>query len=969
MQDGRMERRRPRDATVTSSELDDRDPANAPTLDTAAGLASAVPLAAGTRIGRFLVVDRLGAGGMGVVYAAYDPVLDRKIALKLLHPSARSPDQMVLRLRREAQAAARLSHRNVVTVYDVGIAAVEDRGSDVFVAMELIDGGTLDTWASAQPRRWDETLRMYLAAGRGLAAAHAAGVVHRDFKPSNVLVGADGEPRVSDFGIASTAEVAEATASELAPDVAAAALSVGTLTRTGAVMGTPAFMAPEQRSGAQVDARADQYAFCVALFRATYGHHPYGEQLRELERRAAAHELIEPRDRRGAPAALLPVLRRGLAPDPDARFADMPSLLRALERVAAARRRRRIALVAALALAATGSGAAWALHGTSTAAPCAGARAELARTWNPAQRERITRGFAATGVGFAASAAERVLGHLDRWGAGWVNARTEACTATRVHRTQTEPQLALRVACLDRQRDDLRAMVDYLATAGADTLPRAAQIALGLPQVSACEDPVALAARVPASIPPDALAAMARRLGDAQVRGDAGRYVEAVPLASEVLIEARQRDARALAGEAGLSLGRLEARAGMTALARDTLFAAALDAQVTGQHATAADAWSQSIFTMQMQNAPVEDEARAYALGRAALEAAGNPPLTEARLLTNHAGFIDMTARDPAAAIPLYQRARALVRERVDPEQPLVAAILDDLGGTLFEAGRRAEGIAMSEQALAAHDRIYGPEHPVTANVIHNLAIEYADSGDAARAEPLFRRALELKAATLGPTHPSVSNTLIEYGETLAVLGRFDEALALARRDLALWEAHSGPRSPEAAQSHEALAYNLLAAGRPADCVDEYRIAIPMLAAIDSDGVVAARNDRVELARCLTLAGRPRDAAAELQTVVAEDPAAARRSSLLRERARIALAQHQTAAALARLREAEAALPASPRLKIVAELDALTGEALHAAGDRARARERADKVRAACVLEDCGVWTRSLLARAQAVSR
>jgi eukaryotic-like serine/threonine-protein kinase len=956
-----MERRPPRDATVTSSEIvDSASDGVAPTAPAASGGPSS-RLEQGTRVGRFLVVEMLGVGGMGVVYAAYDPVLDRKIALKLLHPSARSADEMVLRLRREAQAAARLTHRNVVTVYDVGVADVGDRGPDVFVAMELIDGGTLETWG--KDRRWDETLRMYLAAGRGLAAAHAAGVVHRDFKPSNVLVAGDGEPRVSDFGIASTADVATMPVEEIAK----AAISVGQLTRTGAVMGTPAYMAPEQRSGARVDARADQYAFCVALFKAIYGHHPYGENLREMADRAEKHDVIEPKDRHGAPAGLLPVLRKGLAPDPDQRHADMDVLLRALDGVANAPRRRRLALVAAAAAVALGGGVAVYASGGARAPACADAKDDLATVWNDAAKRRITAAFAATDAPFASEQAERAIAHLDRWTASWIDARVDTCTSTEIHHTQSHVQRELRDTCLDRQKNDLTSLVDYLSTPSKDTIARAGQIALGLPRVATCADAKLLEAAAPPSIPPDALSAMARRLGDAQVRYDAGRFHEAIALSSEVLIEAQQRGARAFAAEAGYMLGRSEGRLGYPALSRDTLFAAALDAQVSGQFQTAASAWSASIYALQMHNAPVEDEARVFALGRAALEAAGNPPLQEARLLKDHAAYIYMEGDGAAAALPFFARSLELLQTRVDPEHPLVAAVMDDYGGALFEAGQREKGLKMSEESLARHEQLYGPVHPIVSGVVHNLAISYASIGQLQRAEELFQRALELKKKTLGPTHPNVSNTLIEYGEMLSAQGRFDEAIALAREDVALWIAHAGARSSEEAESREALAMNLLAAGRLQDAVAEYRRAIPLFEAIDDDGVARARKDRVEIARALTLDGDPAGAAKELDAVVAADPPLATAANVLRERARIALVQGEITRAKKLAEQASAALKPNARRSAIAELDTLSAEISAKAGDHAASRERADKVRALCVIEACGVWTRSLLARLDAL--
>ncbi|MCA9705293.1 MAG: serine/threonine protein kinase, partial [Myxococcales bacterium] len=252
----------------------------------------------GTSLGRYLVLEPLGSGGLGDVYACYDPELDRRVAIKLLKTTAAALDRAQLRLKREAQALARLAHPNVVAVHDVGIH--DDR---VFVAMELVEGQTLRAWLSAEPRSWSEVRDVMVAAGRGLAAAHAAGMVHRDFKPGNMMVGLDGRVRVLDFGLAravspgsgsdagevpvlppGSAGLAAGPAGLAAGAAGLAAGSAGVpgsagldvaVTQTGVVLGTPAYMAPEQLTGTTVDGRADQFGFCCTLYEALWGKRPF----------------------------------------------------------------------------------------------------------------------------------------------------------------------------------------------------------------------------------------------------------------------------------------------------------------------------------------------------------------------------------------------------------------------------------------------------------------------------------------------------------------------------------------------------------------------------------------------------------------------------------------------------------------------------------------------------------------------
>ncbi|MFY0533057.1 serine/threonine-protein kinase [Nannocystis pusilla] len=314
------------------------------------------------RVGRFAVLRRVGAGGMGVVFAAYDEQLDRRIALKLVHPGHHDP-AAAARSKREAQALARLSHPNVVQVYEVG----EARGH-VYIAMEFVQGETLRAWQQRAPRSWRETLAMYVQAGRGLAAAHAVGLVHRDFKPENVLVGDDGRPRVVDFGLARARppDGAENRSEGAGPKEqvrmgmtprAGLRVEAAELTAPGAVVGTPAYMAPEQHAGGEADARSDVFCFCVALHEALHGARPFAGERREDVHAAIVAGAIA-RGPREVPAWLQRVVDRGLQADPAARWPSMDALLTALGRDPT-RVRRQLALALAL-LAALAGGGAWA---------------------------------------------------------------------------------------------------------------------------------------------------------------------------------------------------------------------------------------------------------------------------------------------------------------------------------------------------------------------------------------------------------------------------------------------------------------------------------------------------------------------------------------------------------------------------------------------------------------------------------
>lgn len=275
-------------------------------------------------LGRYHIERVVGIGGMGVVYAGHDPELDRKVAIKLLLPDAHvDPDILRSRLKREAQAMARLSHPNVISVYDVGSS-----GDQVFIVMELVDGSTLGEWLHAGARSWREVLGVFLAAGAGLDAAHRAGIIHRDFKPDNVLVSRTRRICVTDFGLAHRIEDAgdpRQAIPPLAPQVTAAVPN-------GLLIGTPAYMAPEQIRGEPTDHRTDLFSFCVALYEALYGTRPFaGDNLDDLLAAIETSRLEPPRRR--APCWMRRTIEHGLRPRAADRPASMTALLASLEGV------------------------------------------------------------------------------------------------------------------------------------------------------------------------------------------------------------------------------------------------------------------------------------------------------------------------------------------------------------------------------------------------------------------------------------------------------------------------------------------------------------------------------------------------------------------------------------------------------------------------------------------------------------
>ena len=328
------------------------------------------------RVGRYQVLGRIGSGGMGVVYRAHDPELARDVAVKFMNSESANAEVATARARlvREARAMARLAHPNVIHVYDVG--TVDD---GVFIAMELVEGESLATWLAREARDWLDVLRRYVDAGRGLAAAHAAGVVHRDFKPENVLVGIDGRVRVGDFGLAGAPTIAGAPSfddmrSSDAEVIDEASMSGGALTRTGALLGTPKYMAPEQEHGALASARSDQFSFCVALYEGLYGRPPFeGDTIARYRRNVRHGRVIAPPLDTKVKSWVHAEIVRGMSIDPAERHPGMEVLLDKLERALVDPRVarswfRRVAVVAPLVAIALGIGA-WVGAQRNEAAP------------------------------------------------------------------------------------------------------------------------------------------------------------------------------------------------------------------------------------------------------------------------------------------------------------------------------------------------------------------------------------------------------------------------------------------------------------------------------------------------------------------------------------------------------------------------------------------------------------------------
>ncbi|MCA9698973.1 MAG: serine/threonine protein kinase, partial [Myxococcales bacterium] len=434
------------------------------------------------RYGRYRVIRPLGEGGMGTVFSAFDDELARPVALKVLRSTGRGAQAARERMTREAQAMAQLSHPNVVQVYDVGV-----HEGELYIAMELVRGVTLQDWVAElgspieRARRWSQVVALFVQAARGLAAAHAVGLVHRDFKPANVFVSTQKDSgtsvRVGDFGLAFGDRERLESSGELSPRDADALQLGKDLTVTGTILGTPAYFSPEQLRGEVLGPASDQFSFCVALHEALLGVRPFtGSTLDELARNLLGGVRATPGKDVQIPGWLQAVIDRGLAATPEARWPSMDALVDALLDDPAQRRRRRIvAGVGVVTIAAVALGA-W-VQDRRERAFCTAEGQAIAERWNPARRQEIGEAFVATGAGHADEAWERVAPQLDAWALGWSEAREAAC----LHGRERADEGLARATCLERRRWQFDSLLDLLTAADRATVFEAADAVAALP--------------------------------------------------------------------------------------------------------------------------------------------------------------------------------------------------------------------------------------------------------------------------------------------------------------------------------------------------------------------------------------------------------------------------------------------------------------------------------------------------------
>jgi eukaryotic-like serine/threonine-protein kinase len=785
------------------------------TLPRRAGLdVVALALPVGTRIGRYLVRERVGAGGMGEVYEALDPELDRPVAIKLVHPRAAGDLDEQRLLVAEAQALAQLSHPNVVQVYDAG--SWEGR---VFVAMELVEGRTLHAWLRVHGSElgWREIVVLFMQIGRGLAAAHAAGIVHGDFKPTNVMLPRDGDaahgigrPRVFDFGLSRPVGSTSLTVSGDNVDPGA---------RPPLVRGTPGFMAPEQFRGAALTPATDQFAFCVSLYEALWGERPFsGETIGQLQRDVLGGAVRVPSDTE-VPSSLRRAVLRGLRVDPGARHESMDALLAALARVLG---RRRFAF-ALLGLAVVGAGAsALVIARTEEPAVCEAGRERAETVWNDARREQIDGSLHAVGKAYADDAATRLPALLDDYLARYGDVYRGSCE---LGRAGDDVRLDETMACLQDALFELDATLGVLAQADAGVARNAIAMVEALPSPSRCAEPeAAVVARHEGG---DEARQLREELAIGRARARAARYDEAIELLGRVIDRAEQLGLPRLLADARFAYAYAHDLGGKRELARGLYHEAIEAAASAHDERSEARGWIQLVRSA-ASSAELDEAERYHRQAEALVQRIGDDDELAIDFAMGTAVF-EMAKGEYEAAAAQFAIALPIAERVFSPGDPRMSALLNNLGATHGARGDHAGALAYFERAAQVKRDAAGPMHPDVATSMQNVAVSYENLGDHQRSYEVSLEVLRIREAALGPDHAEVGTTLHNLGTTQSNLGNLELALELFERALVIRNATIGPDHPSTALTENNIGDALVRAGRPREALPHIERALEVL--------------------------------------------------------------------------------------------------------------------------------------------
>lgn len=733
------------------------------------------------RLGRFMVIDEAGSGGMGKVYRAYDPKLCREVALKVLRQKA-SDEAGRVRMLREAQGMARISHPNVLPVYDV-----EPHGDVLFIVLEYVEGQTLYDFVDKQRPDWRRVIELYVEAGRGLHAAHEMDIVHRDFKPGNVLVGDDGRVRVMDFGLARTASgdalgegaLESSATDDLSVDETDPSLFTGEqpllsshVTRLGMTMGTPAYMAPEQHAGAPLDARCDQFSFCIALYESLYGQRPYkGSHPQRLSRAKRKGRIEPPPGDRYVPRWVHQIILRGLSPQQVDRWPSMAALVERLEAGLRPPTMRRAWGV--VGLAGLLAGGAYALADRDED-PC-DIESRLDGTWDQERSAKISAAFADTGLSYASASWERVRAGIDEYLQAWVSRRTEVCEHG-LHNPNSG-RTALQEACLDTRLAEARALLDIFEGADADVVEQSVAAMSALRPIEPCMDDRALALALP---DPDAgqretVESLTANVHRVRALGKAGKYPEALELGESVRLEAIEADYLPLIAELDLLTGRFLDRLGRMDEAENRLSDSYFGA-LASSHGTVAYDAATALAGLVGSGQARGTEGLAWSRHARAQLAALPEGAADPSHIETAVGNIHREMGDVPKALAHFEIALGIVERDRSPNHPDVAAAITNLGTAHALEARYDLAIDYLRRALAVRRAALGNEHPDVGGTLNNLGFTYDTRGDWKEAEQAYLEAGRVFEAAFGPDHDTAGRISMNLAVVYHRQNQFERA-------------------------------------------------------------------------------------------------------------------------------------------------------------------------------------------------
>jgi serine/threonine-protein kinase len=785
-----------------------------------------VSLAPGEKVGRYVLLEELGVGGMGVVYTAYDPELDRRVALKLLRTAGH--EEARARLYREAQTLAKLAHPNVVGVHDVGF-----QGGEVFVAMEFVPGRTLRSLFSEE-KSWERRLVALEGAGRGLVAAHELGIVHRDFKPDNVLVAKNGLSRVLDFGLARAAGSEPVVDPTIPAEIrASSANSVPTVnSMIGSVSGTPGYMAPEQYLGQPSDPRTDQFAFGVCLYEALYGERPFrGSTLRELAQ-AASRGVPEqpPPSAKDIPAWLWPLVRKALAPAPADRFASLEELLAA---IAPRTKRKTAPLIAAAAVVAALSVVGGLMGKAQLEARSVCDSAGVPEEW---ARASLASRFTSSTLPYAADVWASTSSVLDGYSTSLSSENARACRAARIEKRDSDALYDARRLCLARRRSAFLALVEVLQTGGDSVIARAPEAAGKLPLVSDCADEVKVLSAVAEPTPSQlqAVTTLRAALARAQALEATGLYADGVALLRAQQPLAESTGHRPTLAALLVLLGSLERQAGDPKVAEVTQKRAMAEALGSNDREAMANACMGLAQTIGDALGRPAEGMPYTTWAQGTLDSLPSSEVLQA-MKDNVTANLHFTAGEAAEAEQAFRHAYELRKKKLGERHLETGIALAGIGLALFQQSKVDESIEMFERALSIYLEVLGPNHPRVASLHNNLAIAVGTKGDLKKELEHQQKALEIREKTLGPEHPDIATSLANLAAVLSPLERDEEALAASERALGIRTKALGADHYLTANSLSSSAAFLRRLGRLPEALERSTSAVAVLRKTEAD--------------------------------------------------------------------------------------------------------------------------------------